>query len=189
MRTFMRAVVLKCKLRKSEIGRDDLSPIKYDLKAINNRVHRAMLRTGHTRAELAEVFGMDASIPLALQPAEKIPRPTMEAIVKVSQFFGISVRWILYGEIENEIDFFVESQPMQSVNSASSVQGSAVVQGNEQSTIIVKNIQGEFLNEQERETLNAFRKLCARDQVAVMSYIFSIEGKSAGKEVNNPKFE
>lgn len=174
MRSFVQAVIKKFKLRRAYVVDTDLSPANYDLRAINNRVHRAMIRTGHTRAEIGELFGLDASIPLAMQPFEKIPRPTMGNIVKVSNFLGVSIRWLLYGEPQNDVDCFVELSPAKQHGVASSVQGSAVVQGNEQSTIIVKNIHGESLTEQEREALRLFRSLGIQEQTRLLCFGYDL---------------
>lgn len=179
---FVQAVFLRLKMRKVDVIEEDLSPIEYDMKGINNRVYRAMSRTGRTRTEIAELFGMDSSIPLAMQPLEKIPRPTMGNVVRIAALLGVSVRWVLYGEPECDVDFFVESAPTQVQGAAAlAIQGSAVVNGNERSTIIVKNIQGEPLSDQEREVLLAFRRLSVRDQAAIMSFVFELENQTFSK--------
>lgn len=149
----------------------------YDIREINDRVFLATVKTGHTRADLAELFGMDASVPLYLQPPEKIPKLTLDSIARVSNYLGVSVIWLLHGKIENEMDHFVSSTTQNNgvYNLNADVRGPAVVQKNENcSSIIVKNIQGEFLTAQEREFLAAFRSLKVTDQAAVISHIFAL---------------
>lgn len=173
MRTFMRAVALRLRLRNAEVYDEDLSPLEYDMRAINDRFHRAAVKTGWTRAELAKRFGMNPEIPLAQQPADKIPRPTMRTIVKACEMLGVSTAWVLYGEPQNEVDLYVDS-PVGKVGAGPSIHGSAVVQGNAQSKIVVNHIQGDTLSAQEREVLETFRRLSIRDQAAVMMYVFEM---------------
>ena len=177
MRPYMRAAVLRFKLRKANIAEADLSPIEYDMKAINRRAQHAMARMGKTRVEVAEFFGMDSSIPLAMQPREKIPRPTMGNVVKLAEYLGVSIRWMLYGDIENDVDQFVMRQnsnaPVMAQVKNSAEQGAAIISGASNSTVIVQNISG--VNDMEREMITAIRRLPIKEQAAVMAYIFSLE--------------
>lgn len=52
------------------------------------------------------------------------------------------------------------------------VTGPTVVQKNDNSTVIVKNIQGEDLNDVEREALRFFRRLTIQRQTEVLSRLF-----------------
>lgn len=164
--------------RKVQDHDGELSPRIYDMRAINDRVHTATMRTGKTRAQLAELFGLDTDIPMCKQPQEKLPPPTMGTIAKVAQFLGVSVRWILTGEAENDVDTLMASVYPGHVGVAmhADVSGPAVLQKNNNcSTVIVKNIQGEYLSDQEREMILAFRKLRAADQAVVISTVFSMQ--------------
>ncbi len=158
----------------------DLSPEEYDMKAVNDRTFSAMMRVGKTRADVAELFGMDSSIPLALQPKDKVPRPTMGNIVRLAEFLGVSVGWLLTGKPENEVDVFVISVPGVSGANTGSVgssasSGAAIIAGASNSTVIVQNIAMDDLSAMEREVIQAIRNLPARDQAAVMSYVFAMD--------------
>lgn len=166
--------------RCSESNVQDFFMNKYDMRALNDRFHMAMFKTGKTRADIAELFGMDAKIPLALQPSEKVPRPTMENIVRVSNFLGVSVRWMLTGEPENDVDVFVGSASGgitagNAAMGASATHGAAIIAGANNSTVVVQNGQGDGLTAMEREAINTIRKLPPREQAATMSYIFALE--------------
>ena len=175
------------KKKKVALDEKDLSPLKYDMHAVNDRVYRAMSRVGKTRVDIAMLYGMDTSIPLALQPREKVPRPTMENIVKLSVFLGVSVRWILYGEPENEVDIFVMGPhacdtAYMSVTGQSASQGGAIIAGARNSTVVVQNIAGEGLSSMERELIRTIRQLSPREQAAVMSYVFALDQESKDKK-------
>lgn len=186
MRTTVRAAIKQLKMRKVNTKETDLSPVKYDLKAINIRAHKAMTRTGRTRLEIAEFFGMDCAIPLAMQPPEKIPRPTMANIIKLAQFLGVSARWMLYGEPENDVDFFVTcpgsgAGPQVTATSTNAAkQGAAVISGASNSTVIVQNISG--LNEIENEVISTLRRFTLREQATVLAYIYALEDELKEKE-------
>ena len=181
----VRAVLLRLRSKKNvELKETDLSPDDYNMKDINDRVLKAIMRTGKTRVEVADLYGMDTSLPLAMQPPEKVPRPTMENVVKLAVFLGVSVRWILHGEPENEVDLFVMSQQSAGMTShtaqaASASQGAAIINGANNSTVVVQNITGESLSELEREVIKAIRQLPVREQASVASYVFAIEEKAA----------
>lgn len=161
------------KIQKKDV---ELCPDQYDFLEMNERVYRAMYKLGKTRVDIAKLFGMDATIPLSMQPEDKVPKATMGSIVKLSNYLGVSVRWILHGDPENEVDIFVLGHKTQDrVGIISSVSGSALVQGNENSTIVVKNISGMDLTEQEREMVYTFRRLSVRDQAAVLSFVFELD--------------
>lgn len=158
--------------RKVVLYDDELNPREYDMQAINDRFFKALSKTNRTRTEIAEYLGLDSRIPLALQPKEKIPRPTMESIVKVATFLGVSVGWMLHGIPENDVDLFVDSAPFQSKHSFSAA-GSSIVQGNEQSTIIVNN---NSFTSNEQEILRIFRSLDVKNQVELLSHAYDLAG-------------
>ena len=176
---FMRAVLSKFRRKRIKLEENDLSPVEHNMQEINERVHTALNRVGKTRVELATMFGMDASIPLAMQPPEKIPRPTMENVVKLSVFLGVSVRWLLHGEPENDVDLFVmHHRPGGSTFMASSTtaeHGAAIITGANNSTVVVQNFKGENLNDMERAVIQAIRQLPPRAQASAMSYVFALE--------------
>lgn len=172
MRSFQCSYKRWSMLHKVELKEDDLDPTEYDMKAINNRFFKALHKTNRTIAEVAEVFGLDPNLPVVLQPKEKVPRPTMATMVKAAHFLGVSINWLLHGEITNDVDHFVESATSQQVH-AFTATGSAIVQGNEQSTIIVNN---DSLNDQERELVKMFRYMAVKNQVELLSHAYELAG-------------
>ena len=165
--------------KKAESDQEKFCLSRYNAREVNDRVYLAMNRLGKSRCDVAEFFGMDPSIPLSMQPPELIPRMTMETMAKMSIFLGVSVRWMLEGEAENDVDVFV-TPPVASAGSATGVQGSAVGQGNANSTIVVKNIHGDDLTEIEKEIVSTFRKLGTREKASILSYIFALEKETEG---------
>lgn len=183
--------ILRFRRNKVALNETDLSPAKYALDEINDRASRAMARTGRTRVDVARMFGMDPGIPLAMQPPEKVPRPTMESVVKLAGFLGVSVRWLLYGEPQNDVDLFVVGKQghhgaisQAAVKSAG--HGAAIISGANNSTVVVQNIKGEISCPVEREILRIFRSLPAEKRVQVADYVFSVE-KEILKKKNGPR--
>lgn len=174
--------------KKPAAQEDDLCPVEYDMRELNDRMYKAMGRLGKTRVDIAKLYGMDPNIPLVLQPVEKIPRPNMGNVAKLAGYMGVSVRWLLHGEPENDVDLFVMGhQAVQGHgNGASAAQGGAIISGAQNSTVVVQHINGGELNNLEREMIHSFRTLSARDQTAVMSYVFALEKENAGKKNNPP---
>lgn len=165
--------------RKIEIKDNDLSPLDYDMEAINSRVYQAMSRTGKTRFDLAALFGMDIGLPLAMQPPEKLPRPTMSNMCKVAQYLGVSLRWVLHGEPENDVDFFVMSSADKSQTPiiGQAAHGAAVITGATNSTVFVQNIKNENASEIEYALLRSIRRLKPKDQAAAISFILALENE------------
>ena len=183
----IRSRVSKWVYVRPKLENHDLCPAKYDMYAINERVYRTMSRVGKTRVDIATLYGMDASIPLALQLREKVPRPTMGKVVKLSGFLGVSVRWILHGEPENEVDIFVMGPhscgtACMSVTGQAASQGGAIISGAKNSTVVVQNISGEELSSMERELIRTIRQLPPREQATVMSYVFTLEEQTKDKK-------
>ena len=165
----------------SMINMDDLLVGDFDHVAINNRVYHAIAKTGRTLVDVAVLFGMDPTVPLCDRDQSTIPRFTIATMVKLSDFLGVSIRWMLYGEPENEVDLFVDApqhpvyfpQGFPASSMIAGVSGPTVVQKNDNcSKIIVKNIQGEELNEMEREALRFFRRLTGKRQAEVLARLY-----------------
>lgn len=134
------------------------------------------------------MYGMDASIPLAMQPPERVPRPTMENMVKLSGLLGVSVRWMLHGEPENDVDVFVMG-PLPSgasLAATAATNGAAIISGASNSTVVVQNIRGDDLSGMEREMILTLRQLHPKDQAAAFSYVFALESSAAEQKEKAP---
>ena len=180
-----KTVISKFRKKCLKLRENDLSPAEYNMRDINERVYRAMMKMGKSRVDVAELYGMDTTIPLAMQPPEKVPRPTMENVVRLSRFLGVSVRWMLYGDPENDVDRFVVGDTSDSRQTRGSVShGAAIIAGATNSTVVVQNIKADGLSDLERAVLQALRTLPPRDQASVMSYIFALEKESLDNQGN-----
>lgn len=175
----IRAAVSRLRRRCVRLQQHDLSPAEYDMKAVNDRVYAAMKKMGKTRVDVATLYGMDVSLPLAMQPAGKVPRPTLENVSRLADFLGVSVRWILHGEPENSVDVFVAgtgSPPAAgSLDLSAASNGAAIINGAQHSTVVVQHINGDDLTEMERAIVTSLRNIPPRDRAAAMAYIFALE--------------
>ena len=163
---------------KPKIKQTNLNPYKHDLNGINNRMYKAMIKLGITELDIANLCNIDEHFSLS--------RPTIENIIKLSNFMGVSVRWLMCGEPENTIDMFVMGQQTTKQNNAAAVgtnasTGSAIITGTRNSTIIVQNIQNEQ-NNLETELLQSFRKLSSKEKILVIAYSFALENNKELKK-------
>lgn len=96
--------------------------------------------------------------------------PMVSTVASVASFFGVSPVWML-GESDDRLC------------AASNIQNSAVVQGNNATTLIVRNGKdGEVpLSEQEAELLRVFQSLSVKGQTRLLSFAFELE-KEEGKD-------
>ena len=181
----IRTIIRRIAWRKKMTNEDDLCPIEYDMQAINDRMYKAMVKLGKTRVDIATLYGMDPGIPLAMQPPERVPRPTLGNIAKLSGYLGVSVKWLLHGEAENDVDIFVMGlqigthTPVSNGAGSSAAQGGAIISGAMNSTVVVQHMVGDDLSAMEREIISAIRKLPVREQATVISYIFSMENATS----------
>lgn len=175
----IRAAVSRLRRRCVRLQPQDLSPAEYDMKAVNDRVYAAMKKMGKTRVDVAMLYGMDVNLPLAMQPAGKVPRPTLENVSRLADFLGVSVRWILHGEAENSVDIFVAGAGSPtatgSLDLSAASNGAAIINGAQHSTVVVQHINGDDLTEMERAIVTSLRNIPPRDRAAAMSYIFALE--------------
>lgn len=178
----MRAILLRFFRKSDGLHSADLSPDDYDMKAVNDRVYRAMERVGKTRADIAIMFGMNPATPMSLQPPGKIPRFSMQSFVKLSSFLGVSVRWMLTGEPENEVDFYIMQDTrdigetgVPKLEKAGSLahHGAAIVSGSHHSTVLVQSFAG--MSDMEHELIQTLRSLPAKEKAEAMAYIFALE--------------
>lgn len=171
--SFMQGIFLRRRTRVEAT----LSPDVYDLRAINERVHDALFRLGKTRMELAEALGMDASIPAASQP-DAIPPASMQTMVRVARFLGVSLRWLLHGVADNEIDRFVcTASPGPGITGGGigDVDGGSVLQGVTAKNITVQNFAGaDGLSRTEAEILILLRGLSPQKKMQAIDAILAI---------------
>lgn len=152
---------------------DILSSDEFDFSAMHERACLAIYRLGRTQREIANLMGIDVNIPIH---ERKNVKPTMENIVKMAGILGVSVQWLLTGKPESHVDFFVLGSDKANHAHAAigEAQKSAVVQGNKDSTIIVKNLIGSDLNEQENELIRLFRIMDVRQRAEFLISAYDV---------------
>lgn len=173
MRLVRQILCSKCRIKKS--AEEELSPEEYNLRLINERVHNAAHRLGKTRMDIAEIFGIDTALPLSKQP-QKVPRATMSTMVKISNYLGVSMRWLLQGEEENEVDHFVNAEKVMWNGSTAATIGNvdhgSVLQDVTAQNITVQNISTAGpISKTEEEVLKILRRLPPREKAAVLEML------------------
>lgn len=93
--------------------------------------------------------------------------PKSDTLKKIADYFQVSTDYLLTGKDPSSI-------------SASNIHNSAVVQGNNATTLIVKNGKTEEreLSDHEVELLRIFHSLDMKGQVALLSYAYELEEKN-----------
>lgn len=66
--------------------------------AIGNRIYQLRTARGMSQRELAQALGNKSSNELVGRWERGSASPSAETLVKLSEFFGVSVDWILKGE-------------------------------------------------------------------------------------------
>lgn len=131
---------------------------------IGERIHQLLSERGITQKEFAQALGISQS---AVSDWKKKSSPASEHIYKISEFLGVSVEYLLTGKERPAIN-------------ASNISNSAIVQGNNATTLIVRN--GETtereLSDQEIEILRIFNLLDMKRRVQLLSYAYKLEEES-----------
>lgn len=122
---------------------------------------------------------MNPAMPLYCQPVDKIPPPTMKNIIRAAEFVGVSAEWALHGKVITQFDLMVANY--QNAENPS-MKGAAVVTGNANSIIIVKNSAdtADELDAMESEFLQAFRVLNPRNTIRVFSFMVELDVEDSG---------
>lgn len=161
---------LKTALTRFKSRSQNLLPSgEYDLAGMHQRACDAIAALDYRQDEISRLMGIDTSIPLYQR---QNPLPTAENIAKVTQILGISVRFLLYGEPQNDIDRLVLSQGKKSTV-AESITNSTVVQNVQAENITVQNFTG-GLNQTETEMLLLLRSLPPRQKIDAINALLSI---------------
>ena len=141
-------------------------------------MNRALFMLGKSRVDLARAFGLDPTIPLGCNLPDKIPRPTMANAVKVARFIGISLPWLLRGEVCNDVDRYVSGTELRpSSMAANAAHGSTIIQGSQHSSVTVQHHYGD-LSPQESDIINAYRVLDCSRQAAVRAFMQSLSDEA-----------
>lgn len=111
---------------------------------------------------------------LCKQRVAQWPSPSMELIAKLSSFIGVSIPYILYGKVENEVDRFVVGL---SGNNAAlgHIDSSSVLQGVTAGSITVHHFAPGDLSQAEVEVVELLRRLSPRQKSEALSLLFDME--------------
>lgn len=113
---------------------------------ISERIFEVLQKTGKKQADLAKYVGVRSNT--VSDWKNKGANPSADLIYRIAEFLGVSCEYLLTGKEPASI-------------SASNIHNSAVVQGNNATTLIVKNGKTEEreLSDQEVELLRIFHSL------------------------------
>lgn len=140
-------------------------------------MNNALFMLGKSRAEMARAFGLDPEIPLGCNPPDKMPRPTMSNTVKAARFIGVSLPWLLRGEVRNDVDRYVSGAMQQPALTANAAHGSTIIQGSQHSSVTVQHHYGD-LSPQESDIISAYRALGSSEQAAARAFIQSLSNEA-----------
>ena len=167
-------------LRKSNpksnntVDSPDLFRKTYDMVGVRQRVITSMVKTGKTEDEVNAFLGIDTSVP-PMQRIAQWPSPSMELIAKLSSFIGVSIPYILYGKVENEVDRFVTGISGNNAATLGHIDSSSVLQGVTAGSITVHHFPPGDLSQTEVEVVELLRRLSPRQKSEALSFLFDME--------------
>lgn len=103
----------------------------------------------------------------------------MSNAVKAARFIGISLPWLLRGEVRNDVDRYVSGATLQPppALTAHAAHGSTIIQGSQHSSVTVQHHYGD-LSPQESDIISAYRALGCSEQAAVRAFIQSLSNEA-----------
>lgn len=165
-------------LRKSKsnntVDSPDLFRKLYDVVGVRQRIVTSIVKTGKTEDEVNALLGIDSSL-LPAQRVAQYPEPSMELIGKLSNFIGVSIPYILYGKVENEVDRFVVGLSGNNAAALGNVESSSVLQGVTAGSITVHHFAPGDLSQAEVEVVELLRRLSPRQKSEALSFLFDME--------------
>lgn len=179
------------------LGEPLLSEDHYDFTAMHQRALKAIRKLNKDIPTLLKFMGRNPELPMDKEPAIK---PTVGNIAKVSRFLGVSAHWILTGEAENEVDFYVThggpvpaavsddiavlpatpnfAGPAVSAPGSAdlgNVSGGSVLQGVTAGNITVQNFSPGGLSRTETEVIEILRRLPPRQKSEALAFLLSLD--------------
>lgn len=143
---------------------------RYDVSEFGKRLRTLRVERGYSMDTFCDKYNEATNQSLSKSTVSRWENNTQEPMVStvsaVASFFGVSPLWLL-GESENRS------------GTANNIQNSAVVQGNNAATLIVRNGKDSetTLSEQEAELLRIYQLLSVKGQTKLLSYAFGLEAE------------
>lgn len=143
---------------------------RYDVSEFGKRLRTLRVERGYSMDTFCDKYNEATNQSLSKSTVSRWENNTQEPMVStvsaVASFFGVSPLWLL-GESENRS------------GTANNIQNSAVVQGSNATTLIVRNGKDSetTLSEQEAELLRIYRLLSVKGQTKLLSYAFGLEAE------------
>lgn len=136
--------------------------------SVNERIFNKINELGLKFSDVADKTGIDRAS-FTRWKNEKY-KPSLDAIIALSQFFNVSTDWLLTGK-----------SPSNNISFSGSVTGSnTVVQGGNSANITVQNSDTpkQEISKQAAELLRVFENLNVRDQTKLLSIAFELESQN-----------
>ena len=162
-----------------------LSDKDYDFVAIHQRAVQAMRTFGKDIPDILRHLGRNYALPIAYDPAFA---PTVGNITKIAQYFGVSVAWLLTGQIENDVDLSVSRGEFAAVimpappadhspyaANLGDVSGGAVLQGVTAGNITVQHYGPAGLSRTESDVIDLLRRLPPAKKAEALSFLLSLD--------------
>ena len=143
---------------------------RYDVSEFGKRLRTLRVERGYSMDAFCDKYNEATTKAEQKSTVSRWENNTQEPMVStvsaVASFFGVSPLWLL-GESENRS------------GTANNIQNSAVVQGNNAATLIVRNGKDSetMLSEQEAELLRIYQLLSVKGQTKLLSYAFGLEAE------------
>lgn len=147
---------------------------RYDTSEFGKRLRSLRVERGYSMDTFCERYNEATKQKLSKSTVSRwennTQEPMLSTVASIADFFGVTSLWLL-GETDDRS------------YSATNIQNSAVVQGNNATTLIVRNgKEGEIpLSDMETELLHIFQSLSVRGQTRLLTRAFELESEEKGE--------
>lgn len=147
---------------------------RYDTSEFGKRLRSLRVERGYSMDTFCERYNETTKQKLSKSTVSRwennTQEPMLSTVASIADFFGVTSLWLL-GETDDRS------------YSATNIQNSAVVQGNNATTLIVRNgKEGEMpLSDMETELLHIFQSLSVRGQTQLLTRAFELESEEKGE--------
>ena len=147
---------------------------RYDTSEFGKRLRSLRVERGYSMDTFCERYNEATKQKLSKSTVSRwennTQEPMLSTVASIADFFGVTSLWLL-GETDDRS------------YSATNIQNSAVVQGNNATTLIVRNgKEGEMpLSDMENELLRIFQSLSVRGRTQLLTRAFELESEEKGE--------